>query len=93
MKEYRKVGYECLAVRTLFLRRDLVGDWIFVVELVRKSLVRIAHDVMVEECLVVGGLVNAAVGVVALVMALAELVKEAPIVLATRPSKHDERSL
>ena len=71
---------------------DLVGGWIFVVELVRKSPVRIAHHVMVEECLVVGGLVNAAVGVV-LVMAPAELVWGGPIVLATRPSKHDERSL
>ena len=30
---------------------------------------------------------------IALVMTLAELVEEAPIVLATRPSMHDERSL
>jgi len=93
VKEWHKVGCEkCLAVKALLLRMDLVGGWVFVVELVRKSPVWIAHDVMVEECLVVGGFVNAAVGI-ALVMALAELVKQAPIVLATRPSKHDERSL
>lgn len=93
MKGYHEFGNEtCLAVRVLLSRVDLVGKLIIVVELVQKTLIRIAHDVMVKGRSVADELMSEFAGV-AHVMALAELVKETPIVLATRPSKYDERSL
>ena len=92
MKGYHEFGNEkCLAVRALLSRVDLVGKLIIVVELVQKTPIRIARDVMVKGRSVVGELMNASAEV-ALVMALAELVKETPIVLVTRPSKYNEKS-
>ena len=49
VKGYHKFGNEkCLAVRVLLSRVDLVDKLIVVVELVQKTPIRIAHDVMVK---------------------------------------------